>query len=117
MKNITIDRLLELEKKVARNGELILKGRAGEMDETAYEEFMEGLDTSCNSAMDLIKSSMDEKKFCHLRNTIKSALLAALLTEKRGKALYAADASGELTGMLDTFFFTVLGVLINEEVL
>ena len=61
----------------------------------------------------LVSDTIGEEKYCAIRNMLKLSIMTLSVAEGNVDLVLAEDS---LSGFADSFFFAMLGILIDEEV-
>lgn len=89
----------------------------GGFGEAEFGDAMKTLYSCVDQAKEVVLGKISEEDFVSFCRFVKKAVLSAALVKGNGGNLLLAEMSGELDGLLDTYFLSVLGLLMQEEVL
>lgn len=104
---MNIKEMSEMANKIANGG----------FGESEFGDAMETLYSCADQAKEVVLGKISEKDFVGFCRFVKDVALSAALVKGNGRNLLLAEMSGELDGLLDTYFLSVLGLLMQEEVL
>ena len=89
---------------------------AGEAEQGEIADLVETLYSCVKQSKEMILGKISEEDFVGVCRTVKGACLSACLANGVGRSVLLAELAGELDGLLDTYFLSVLGLLMQDEV-
>lgn len=102
---------------IKQMSEMVNKIKDGGVSEAEFGDAMETLYSCIDQAKEVVLGKISEKDFVSFCRFVKNAVLSVALVKGNGGNLLFAEMSGELDGLLDAYFLSVLGLLMQEEVL
>lgn len=100
--------------------EFQIRAEKGDVTNNEVDNHISGvgeyIDSKSKQGMDVIVSRMGEEKFVRLVREIQRYSIMSMGEEGMGTFLILADMDGSLKPLIHTMILSVLGVLIDEEV-
>lgn len=119
MSVLKINKVIELSEQIGEGNplEVLFDEEVGRRKHKLAREIANLIEVETDKAKEVVVERMGEKKFCELADALRAHAMSALISNGHGFSLLESSISGDLKAFSDTFVFSVLGMLMSDEVI